>query len=121
MLSAYAPSGHHVLMDLSGIRAELLQQSEQLEQIMVESAKKSGATVLHSHFHSFGEQCGVSGVVLLAESHLSIHTWPENNFAAVDIFMCGESDSQYCMRLIEQALASESCNSKVIQRGLDVK
>ena len=54
-------------------------------------ARAAGATILHSHFHHFSPNGGVSGVVVLAESHISIHTWPERNFAALDVFMCGDA------------------------------
>ena len=50
----------------------------------------TGATILHGHFHHFGPNSGVSGVLVLAESHVSIHTWPERDYAALDIFVCGD-------------------------------
>ncbi|WP_264802183.1 adenosylmethionine decarboxylase, partial [Ameyamaea chiangmaiensis] len=60
------------------------------------------ATILHSHFHHFTPNGGVSGVVVLAESHISIHTWPERNYAAVDIFMCGCCDPHLSIPVMQR-------------------
>ena len=65
--------------------------------------KRPDATILHSHFHHFGPDGGVSGVVVLAESHISIHTWPERDFAAVDIFMCGACDPYRSLPVLKAA------------------
>ncbi len=113
----HQPSGHHVLLDLYGIAAERLTDGATLQQLLVDSARAAGAHVLHSHFHSFGPESGITGVVLLAESHISIHTWPESGFAAVDIFMCGQSDAQHCMQLIQKALAAQRHQQRILQRG----
>ena len=80
-------AGTHLLVDLWG--ASNLCDPEQIDRALREAALAAGATILHSHFHHFSPNGGVSGVVVLAESHISIHTWPERDFAAVDIFMCG--------------------------------
>jgi len=80
-------------------------------------AEAAGARILHSHFHSFGEAMGVTGVVLLAESHISIHTWPEYGFAAADIFMCGEAQPKLALAIIERAFKSASCIVQTIARG----
>ena len=66
-------------------------------------ALASGATILHGHFHHFTPNGGVSGVLVLAESHISIHTWPERDFAAIDVFMWGECDPRRAIPLIEAA------------------
>lgn len=100
----YAPSGQHLLADLYGIAANRLNDADSIEVLLRASAVAAGATILHSHFHSFGAGQGITGVVLLAESHISIHTWPESGFAAVDIFMCGQSDAALAMTLIQTAL-----------------
>ena len=100
----YAPSGQHLLADLYGIAADRLNDADSIEALLRASAVAAGATILHSHFHSFGAGQGITGVVLLAESHISIHTWPESGFAAVDIFMCGQSDTALAMTLIQTAL-----------------
>ncbi len=61
--------------------------------------------MLSDHFHHFGEGCGVSGVVVLAESHLSVHTWPENGYAAFDVFVCGTCDPLHAVPVLEAAFA----------------
>ena len=101
---------------MSGIAAELLTSCTRIEQLLRDAADLAGAHVLHSHFHGFGEGQGVTGVVLLAESHISIHTWPENGFAAADIFMCGASDPQRALALLRQALQPAGCDVTTIRR-----
>ena len=83
-------AGTHLLVDLWGARN--LSDPELIDEALRRAAVQAGATILHSHFHHFTPNGGVSGVVVLAESHISIHTWPERDFAAVDIFMCGACD-----------------------------
>lgn len=82
--------GEHVLGDLSGIAPARLRDVAALETVLRDAATAAGATILGAHMHRFGEG-GVTGVLLLAESHLSIHTWPEHGFAAIDVFMCGDA------------------------------
>jgi S-adenosylmethionine decarboxylase len=86
------PIGTHLFADFFGVEAEILRDGPRLEAALRSAAWVAGSHVLTSHFHSFGGRDGVTGVVLLAESHISIHTWPEYGFAALDIFMCGNSD-----------------------------
>ena len=71
---------------------------------------KSNATLLRSEFHDFGEGYGVTGVSLLAESHMSIHTWPEHKYAAVDIYMCGETDPYQALSALKDKLAPTHLN-----------
>lgn len=79
----------HVIVDAWQCQADLTDLSA-IEALLVSACKAAGATVVGSHFHGFGPGAGVTGVVVLAESHCSIHTWPENGYAAVDVFMCGD-------------------------------
>ncbi len=72
--------------------AKNLDDPELIEKSLRDAAEAAGATILHGHFHHFTPNGGVSGVLVLAESHISIHTWPERSFAAVDVFMCGACD-----------------------------
>jgi len=85
----HSPVGRHILLELSGCSEALLRSEERLEHLLVEGARAGGATVVSSHFHGFEPQ-GVSGVVVIAESHVTVHTWPEHGYAAVDVFTCGE-------------------------------
>lgn len=80
----------------------------QLEALLIRAAKAAGAKVLKTHFHDFGDGMGKTGVVMLAESHISIHTWPENNYAAIDVFVC--NSRQACEAAIE-VIKSEDCSA----------
>jgi len=82
--------GNHVLVEFYECDSDVLNNCEFIEREMSQAAKMSGATIISSNFHTF-EPHGVSGVVIIAESHLTIHTWPEYNYAAVDLFTCGDS------------------------------
>lgn len=85
--------------------------------MQVEAALAAGARILHSHFHTFGPGMGVTGVLLLAESHISIHTWPEVGFAAADIFMCGAARPALALDLIEASLRPASRAVRTVERG----
>lgn len=113
----YPAIGQHLLADLHGIAPTLLTDSAELALVLQQAAIAAGAHILFQHFHSFGPQQGVTGVVLLAESHISIHTWPENGFAAVDIFMCGKADPSLALHVICQALAPQRQELHKQQRG----
>jgi S-adenosylmethionine decarboxylase len=115
--AAFRPSGTHLLADLYGIEANLLMHANAIDTLLRAAASAAGARILHSQFHTFGEALGVTGVVLLAESHISIHSWPEYGFAAADIFMCGEAEPQFALDVIEQALRPQSRVVQTIARG----
>jgi S-adenosylmethionine decarboxylase len=109
--------GSHILADFYGVSARLLQSRNELEVLLRNAAETAGATVLGSHFHSFGSAQGITGVVLLAESHISIHTWPESEFAAVDIFMCGTANPQRALEALVEALSPTQQHVEVAARG----
>ncbi|PRC94691.1 adenosylmethionine decarboxylase [Solimicrobium silvestre] len=113
----YEPSGQHLFADLYGINPDKLNDAATVELLLRESANAAGATILCSHFHAFGSGQGVTGVVLLAESHISIHTWPEFGFAAVDIFMCGNSKPDRALDVIQSALQASKSSVQTISRG----
>ena len=98
-------AGTHLLVDLWD--ATNLDNPEEIDRILCEAAVVAGATILHSHFHHFSPNGGVSGVVVLAESHISIHTWPERNFAALDIFMCGSCDPYLAIPVLQHFFKPE--------------
>ncbi len=83
--------GRHLLMEYQGCDREMLNDPDRLEQLMRRAAEAAQATVVAAVFHSF-TPCGTSGVLVLQESHLSIHTWPEYGYAAMDFYTCGECD-----------------------------
>lgn len=109
--------GSHVLADLAGIAPGLLRDAAALETALVSAAAGAGARVLSAHFHHFGGEHGVTGVVLLAESHITIHTWPEHRFAALDIFMCGHARPHDALAQIAQGLQAELQNVRTCARG----
>ena len=82
--------GRHVVAEIYGCRFGVLNDVEKVERIMVNAALEAGAEVRELVFHKFSPQ-GVSGVVVISESHLAIHTWPELGYAAVDVFTCGDT------------------------------
>ena len=87
-----APGGKHFILELDRCPSDLLRDSDRIQAILEEAAVLGRATVLFSRFYHFGGEYGVTGVIGLSESHITIHTWPEEQYAAVDIFMCGTSD-----------------------------
>lgn len=81
--------GAHLLIELKDCNPEILKNLEEVRDALVSAAKKAKATIVDISFHEFNP-FGISGMVVIAESHLSIHTWPEYSYAAVDIFTCGD-------------------------------
>ena len=108
-------AGMHLLIDFWG--ASNLDDPAHIDAALREAALTAGATILHSHFHHFTPNGGVSGVVVLAESHISIHTWPERKFAAVDIFMCGECDPHLSIPVLQRAFLPERMDVDEQRRG----
>ena len=109
--------GRHYLVDLLGCDPETLRFVGPTREIFVRAARESKATVVGEDFHQF-EPEGVSGVLLIAESHLSVHTWPEDGFAAVDIFTCGEEmDADVAIAVLTAAFRAERTVVKVVTRG----
>ena len=94
-------AGTHLLLDLYG--ASQLDNIEQIEQAMRDIVKACGATLLHIHLHHFSPSGGVSGVAVLAESHISVHTWPERDYAAFDVFMCGDDEPENAVPVLKRA------------------
>lgn len=113
----FRPVGKHLLADLYGVLPHRLTDAGIIESLLLDSARAAGARILFSHFHSFGPGQGITGVVLLAESHISIHTWPEFGFVAADIFMCGAAEPQRALDVIQTALEPTSCTLRTVPRG----
>ncbi len=108
-------AGKHYLLDLYDCAH--LDSVTQLERIMRAAVDAAGATLLHIHLHHFGPGCGVSGVAVLAESHISVHTWPERGFAAFDIFMCGLAKPEAAVQVIQTELKAKRVQSHLGRRG----
>jgi S-adenosylmethionine decarboxylase proenzyme len=109
--------GRHILAEFINCDPQILNDVEKVEQYMKRAAIECGATIVNSVFHIFNPH-GVSGVVVIAESHLAIHTWPEYSYAAVDVFTCGDSvDPWVATRTLQEYLGAESINSIELNRG----
>jgi len=110
--------GKHLLLELKDCNKEGLNDLSFLRDALLVAAEESGATVLGNSFHPFRPQ-GVSGVVVIAESHLSIHTWPEYDYAAVDIFTCGDSvQPERAAEVLIEKLGAKNHSVVEVQRGL---
>ena len=111
--------GHQILMELYGCESAILTDSSLLKHAMMVAAAEAGATVVDTVFHGFNPH-GVSGVIVIAESHITVHTWPEFSYAAVDIFTCGETiDSQKIVGQLIKVFAARNHRSLSFDRGID--
>jgi S-adenosylmethionine decarboxylase len=110
--------GTHIIVELSDCNSRTLSDVDQVTSILVTAAKEANAEVLQTAFHRFTPQ-GVSGVVVIAESHLSIHTWPEYGYAAMDIYTCGDHTDPWkaCRYAAEKFQAKQMLTTEV-RRGL---
>ncbi|MFQ5858319.1 MAG: adenosylmethionine decarboxylase [Anaerolineae bacterium] len=108
--------GEHYLVDLLGCDPEIIKLVDPTREIVLRAAKDCGATLVDNFFHQF-QPFGVSGVVLIAESHISVHTWPENGFVAVDIFTCGEMLPQVAIDIMRKDFRAKEATVKVVMRG----
>ena len=94
-------AGTHLLLDLWD--ASHLDDIDRIENAMRDCVEACGATLLHIHLHHFSPSGGVSGVAVLAESHISVHTWPERDYAAFDVFMCGDAEPENAIAVLKRA------------------
>ena len=110
--------GTHLLVELKDCNSKILNDLKKIEDILVTAAKEAKATIIESRFHKFSP-FGISGVVVIAESHLTIHTWPEYGYAAVDIFTCGETlQPSVAASYIVGKLQSKNPSLVEMKRGL---
>jgi S-adenosylmethionine decarboxylase len=110
-------AGTHLIIDLHG--AKRLNDIDHIEATLRRCVDASSATLLHIHLHHF-QPSGVSGVAVLAESHISIHTWPEAGYAALDVFMCGSANPDKCVPVLKEAFSAERVGVNELLRGQDV-
>ena len=107
-------AGVHLIIDL--YEARQLDDMQHIEAALRRCVEASRATLLHLHLHRF-QPNGVSGVAVLAESHISIHTWPYSGYAAVDVFMCGDADPDQCVPVLREAFAAKRVEVSELLRG----
>jgi len=109
-------AGSHLIIDLW--EAKGLDDKDRIEQAMKDAVEAAGATLLHIHLHTFTPNGGISGVAVLAESHISVHTWPERGYAAFDVFMCGDAEPRKALKVLEAAFAPERVVIGIHKRGV---
>lgn len=116
----YDTKGRHVIADLWGMEGGKLDDLGYLIKCLTEAAKISGATILGSIHHKF-DPFGVTIVIMLSESHLSIHTYPEHSFASIDCYTCGNADPRKAIDYLIEELKPTHKQVQVIERGIKMK
>src|SRR6187455_2173677 len=111
-------AGTHLIIDL--VRAKRLDDLDHIETTLKRCVEVAGATLLHIHLHHFTPNGGVSGVAVLAESHISIHTWPEYGYAALDVFMCGATNPRLSIDVLKEAFTPGKVVVKEHLRGKEM-
>lgn len=111
------PLGRHLIADFQGCAPTVLADPALIENAMLAAAQAGQAHVLQRHFHHFGPEQGVTGMLLLRESHISIHTWPEHGYAAIDLFMCGAANADAALAVLQQVLQPAESSQQVIWRS----
>ncbi len=118
MVCALDTLSTHLLLEYRGCEDAILDCVETVPRIMTDAAVAAGATVLQTVVHKF-EPTGLSCVLVLAESHLSIHTWPHLGYAAVDFYTCGECDPRRAEMVLAKGFRATSVEMLVVERGLE--
>jgi S-adenosylmethionine decarboxylase len=112
-------AGTHLIVDLFGARR--LDDLKHIEKTLKRCVEAAGATLLHIHLHHFTPNGGVSGVAVLSESHISIHSWPEAKYAALDVFMCGDATPELVVPVLKEAFQADSVVVKEHRRGEELE
>lgn len=107
-------AGTHLIIEV--VSGHGLDDEARIHKAFLDSVEASGATLLHIHTHKFSPQ-GVSGVAVLAESHISVHTWPEIGYGAFDVFMCGDADPWAAVPVLKRAFGTEDVRVRELRRG----
>lgn len=108
-------AGTHFIVDFW--EANCLDDLNLMEWALREAVAAAGATLLHIHLHHFAVNGGISGVAVLAESHISVHTWPERRFAAFDVFMCGDAEPEKSVAVLERVFHPARVHAQTCLRG----
>jgi len=113
--------GRHFILECYECDSDILNDIEQIENYMNQAAEEAHATIIKSLFHPFFPH-GISGVIVIAESHLTVHTWPEHRYAAVDIFTCGdEAEPEAACSFLAEAFNAQQTTIMELKRGQNVK
>ena len=117
--SPHTTFGRHVIADLSGCDSKIISDVSFIKAIMEEGVIRAGATIINSCFHLFSPS-GVSGIILLSESHASTHTWPDKGYVSLDIYTCGSQVfPQIAIDYIAEKLKASFCHITSMERGLE--
>lgn len=117
MAPVVGTEGTHFIVEAAGCSKEIISDPKRIEQIFTNAAKRANMTVKASHFFRFNPT-GVSGAVIVAESHISIHTWPEEGYAAIDVYTCGKSDPERAVDYILKEIGAKHAHVSEIRRGI---
>ena len=110
--------GRHLLLELKDCKSEVLNDLDYIRDCLHNTAEQIGATVVGESFYQFSPH-GISGVVIISESHLCIHTWPEYSYAAVDIFTCGDSvEPEQAVKILTEKLGAKAPSFIELKRGI---
>lgn len=109
-------AGRHFIIDIWG--ADHLDDDLLMKNFLNKSIEECGATLLYMHVHHFSPNNGLSGVAVLAESHISFHTWPEVQFGAFDVFMCGDTKPHLLVAIVQEFFKPQSIDVKECKRGI---
>ena len=109
--------GYHIIAELSQCSSSILDNYDKIKSIIERGAMESGATIIGSVFNKF-VPCGVTGIVAISESHISIHTWPEFRYASLDIYTCGNINPFISLDYIREKLECKKTKTTVLQRGI---
>ncbi len=112
------PLGEHYIIELFDCNKGILNDLPKIRETLLEAARMAGATIIDSRFHQFSPQ-GVSGMIVIAESHLSIHTWPELGYAALDVFTCSHTlDMEAVLEMLRDSFEPGELDTRYIARGI---
>jgi S-adenosylmethionine decarboxylase len=109
--------GTHYLAEFFDCDRHIINDVSMIERIMIEATEKSGARIIKPFFHQFNPQ-GISGVIVIAESHFAIHTWPEHGYTAVDLFSCADFDYKSALNHIRKNIGAQHHSVALIRRGI---
>ena len=110
--------GKHYIVEYTGCTKDVLNKVEDIKPLFLKAAEESKATILKSDFHQF-EPAGVTGYIFIAESHFSIHTWPEHNYVAFDILTCGDMEPEKAINFLTEGLGAKKTDINIIERGFN--
>ena len=108
--------GKHYLVEFIDCDASKIKKVKDVKPVLIKAAKVSQATIVKYFFHQY-KPFGVTGIILIAESHFSVHTWPENNYVTFDILTCGKMKPMLAVNYLKKSFQAKKVNLKIFSRG----